>query len=86
MAKFCQTQVKKFKDRGTPPFETQCNRFRLKNNNNKQAGTELCQAQSKLIQIGRFLGQIYIFGRIVFFELKFFFDQNKFLGRKKFSG
>ena len=47
-----------------------------------QAGTELCQAQSKLTQIGRvvgkkfveskiFLGQIYISGRKVF------------LGRKK---
>ena len=32
-----------------------------------QAGTELCQAQSKLIQIGRFFGQIYIFVRKVFF-------------------
>ena len=26
----------------------------------EQAGTELCQAQSKLIQIGRFSGQIYL--------------------------
>ena len=32
----------------------------------KQAGTELCQAQSKLIQIGRFSGRIYIFvGKVV---------------------
>ena len=47
----------------------------------KQAGTELCQAQSKLTQIGKvvgkkfveskiFLGQIYISGRKVFLSRK----------------
>ena len=35
----------------------------------EQAWTELCQAQSKLIQIGRFSGPIYIFGQKVFYGM-----------------
>ena len=42
-------------DRGTPPFETQCNRFRLKNNK-KQAGAELCQAQLRLKLVSHKVG------------------------------
>ena len=55
----------------------------------KQAGTELCQAQSKLTQIGRvvgkkfveskiFLGQIYISGRKVFLGRKKVLDLKHF--------
>ena len=61
-------------------------KFLMNQQKSEQAGTELCQAQSELIQIGRFLGQICIFGRKVFFGSTKNFWLKKFSGQKIFSG
>ena len=64
-------------------------KFLMNQQKSEQAGTELCQAQSKLTQIGRvvgkkfveskiFLGQIYISGRKVFLGRKKVLDLKHF--------
>ena len=50
----------------------------------EQAGTELCQAQSKLIQIGRVVRKKIEVGKKVWLE-KYFGSKN-FMGSKTFFG
>ena len=51
--------------------------------NGKQAGTELCQAQSKLIQIGRVVGKQFEVEKKLFSQ-KYFWVKYIFLAEKCF--
>ena len=55
-----------------------------RNKNRKQAGTELCQAQSKLTQIGRVVGKKFVESKIFLGQLYIFLVEKCFWVEKKF--